>query len=256
MEGDGMKHHLAGGLAALLLAGAATASARDFRYASGPQPPADTVLSVAIPNLVPIVRERGPRVPYTNLQMVGLVADLALDRALAAAPIDSGGRVLVAPAESHPLNFLAEHAVLRHLSRRGVIATVRRSIIPDDSLLVVAGNPGEPVLEYQLATARVTYLRLVGWLPFSGRVKIERQAMVEGGLTLRDPRTASILWVGTPSHNLLDAFPRDRLQLVEDQRFTDLTSPVPQRDAGKVLEPVVVVAIVGGLVALFFQNRP
>jgi hypothetical protein len=240
---------------ALLLA-AAPVVAKDFKYATGPQPSPDTVLSVADPSIRPIVRERGPKVPYTNLQMIGFVANRAIERSLASAPLDSGGRVMVAPAESHPLNFLIEHAILRQLSRRGVVATVRRGVIPDDSLMTIAGNPGEPLLEYQLATARVTYLRLVGWLPFSGRIKIERQAMVEGGLTLRDPRNSVVLWVGDASDNLLDAFPRDKLQLVEDQRYADLTSPVPERDAGKVLEPIVVIAIVGGLIALFFQNRP
>jgi len=251
-----MKRIIAAWPVVALLIGAWPAAAKDFRYASGPQPPADTVFSVAAPDIEPIVRNRGPRVPYTNLQMVGLVADQAIERSLASAPLDSGQRVVVAPAESHPLNFIVEHAILRHLSQRGVTATVRRSVIPDDSLMAIAGNPGEPVLEYQLATARISYLRLVGWLPFSGRVKIERQAMVEGGLTMRDPRTSVVLWVGAPSYNLLDRFPRDKLALVEDQRFSDLTSPVPQRDAGKVLEPLVVVAIVGGLIALFFQNRP
>ena len=146
--------------------------------------------------------------------------------------------------------------MLRSLSRRGVTATVRRSIIPDDSLVVIAGNPGDPVLEYQLATARVSYLRLVGWLPFTGRVKIERQALVEGGVTLRDPATSRMLWMNDASYNLVDRFPRDKLTVVEDTRFTDLTSAPPQRNVGKALEPIVVVAVVGGLVALFFQNRP
>jgi len=31
---------------------------------------------------------------------------------------------------------------------------------------------------------------------------------------------------------------------------------VPERNLDKVVEPVLVVLIVGGLVALFFQNRP
>jgi hypothetical protein len=257
MERNGMIRILAAVASlALLHVFAAPVGAKDFKYASGPQPPADTAMSVADREITPIVRQRGPTVPYTNLQMVGLVANRAIDRALQAAPLDSGIRVMVAPAESHPLNFLIEHAVLRHLTARGITATVRRAVIPDDSLMTISGNPGEPLLEYQLATARISYLRLVGWLPFSGRVKIERQAMVEGGLTLRDPRNSVVLWVGDASHNLVDAFPRDRLQLVEDQRFTDLTSPVPSRDIGKVLEPIVVVAIVGGLIALFFQNRP
>lgn len=239
-------------LAALLVAG--SAEAKKIRYASGPQPKVDTVLAVAEPELEPIVRARGPRVAMTNLQMVTTVANISFQRALASAPLDSGGHVSLAPAESHPLNFVVEHAILRTLARRGITATVRRSIIPDDSLAAIAGNPGDPVLEYQLASARVTYLRLRGWLP--GRVKIERQALVEGAVTMRDPATSTMMWTGDATHNLVDAFPRNQLPLVEDERYTDLKGEVPGRSAGKALEPIVVVAIVGGLIALFFQNRP
>jgi len=237
-----------------LLFAAGSAEAKKIRYASGPKPPADTVLSVAEPELVPIVRARGPRVPLTNLQMVSRVANTSFQRALATAPLDSGGHVVLAPAESHPLNFVVEHAILRELGRRGVTAMVRRSIIPDDSLVAIAGNPGDPILEYQLASARVTYLRLRGWL--WGRVKIERQALVEGGVTMRDPATSTVLWTGDATHNLVDAFPRGQVSLVEDARYSELKGEVPTRNVGKVLEPVVVVAIVGGLIALFFQNRP
>jgi hypothetical protein len=135
-----------------------------------------------------------------------------------------------------------------------VTATVRRSVIPDDSLAALGREDGDPVLEYQLASARITYLRLRGWLP--GRVKIERQALVEGALTLRDPRSGRVLWVGEVSNNLLDAVPRGQLSLVEDARFGELKAEPPTRSVDKALEPVVVVAIVGGLIALFFQNRP
>ena len=248
-----MRACLALALAGVLL-GAGAAEAKKVRYASGPKPPADTVLSVAEPELVPIVRARGPRVPLTNLQLVSRVANTSFQRALATAPLDSGGHVVLAPAESHPLNFVVEHAILRELGRRGVTAMVRRSIVPDDSLAAIAGNPGDPILEYQLASARVTYLRLRGWM--WGRVKIERQALVEGGVTLRDPATSIVLWTGDATHNLVDAFPRGQVSLVEDARYSELKGEVPTRSVGKVLEPVVVVAIVGGLIALFFQNRP
>ena len=151
-------------LGALLVAG--SAEAKKVRYASGPAAKVDTMLSVAeIEPLEPIVRARGPRVALTNLQLVTTVANVSFQRALASAPLDSGGHVALAPAESHPLNFVVEHAILRTQAKRGVTATVRRSIIPDDSLAAVAGNPGDPVMEYQLASARVTYLRLRGWLP-------------------------------------------------------------------------------------------
>jgi len=241
-----------GVIAALSLAPAA--QAKTYRYANGPKAPADTALSTAQSQVEPIVRARGPRVPATNLQLVSMVANTAVARAMRAAPLDSGAHVVLAPAESHPLNFAIEHAVLRELARRGVTATVRRSLIPDDSVSVAGGESGSPLLEYQLATARISSLRLVGWLP--GRVKIERQALVEGGLTLRDPRTSNVLWVGDASYNLVDAFPRSQLTLVEDDRFSDLKNPPPTRNVDKVFEPVIVVAVVGGLVALFFQNRP
>jgi len=239
-------------LGALLVV--APAGAKTFRYSSGPAPKVDTVLAVAEPILEPIVRVRGPRVPLTNLQLVTTVAYVAFEKALTTVPLDSGGRVLVAPAESHPLNFVVEHAVLRVLAKRGMTVIVRRGILPDDSLLAIAGGPDVPVLEYQLASARVTYLRLRGWLP--GRVKIERQALVEGALTLRDPTHSTVRWTGDAVHNLVDAFPRGQLPLVEDARYADLKGEVPTRSAGKALEPIAVIAIIGGLVALFFQNRP
>ena len=249
-----MRAGLAVALLALALI-AAPAEAKKFKYAAGPKPSVDTTFTTAQAEVEPIVRPRGPKVPATNLQLVNLVANTAFSRALKSAPLDSGGHVVLAPAESHPLNFVVEHAVLRELARRGVTATVRRTILPDDSLATFA-TAGDPLLEYQLATARVTYLRLVGWLPFSGRVKIERQALVEGALTLRDPRSANVLWSNGASFNLVDAFPKDRVNLVEEARYSDLKSAVPSRNVDKVFEPVIVVAVVAGLVALFFQNRP
>jgi hypothetical protein len=240
----------------LLFTLAPAAHAKKFRYASGPKPPADTVLSVADVEVTPVVRARGPRVAATNLQLATLVANAAVERAMKTMPLDSGTRVLLAPAESHPLNFVMEHAVLRQLGRRGISATIRRTILPDDSLLTLAANPGDPVLEYQLASARVTYLRLVGGYVLPSRAKVERQALVEGVLSLRDPASSRVLWTGDASHNLVDVVPRDQVARVEDERYTDLKGPIPERNLGKFMEPVVVVAVVSGLIVLFFQNRP
>ncbi len=239
--------------ALLLIAGAGSASAEKFRYNAGPPIPGDTTFSSATTENEPVVRARGPKVPPTNFQVLSAVADVAYERGMRGCPVDSGGRLVLAPTESHPLNFMVEHSLLQHLARRGVAVQVRRSLIPDDSL-GAAGASGDPILEYQLATARITYLRLRGWLP--GRVKIERQGLVEGTLTLRDPETSTILWSGAATYNLVDAFPRSRLAFVEDNRYAELRAQQPGRSIDKALEPVVVIAIVAGLIALFFQNRP
>ena len=73
---------------------------------------------------------------------------------------------------------------------------------------------------------------------------------------MRQPGTANVMWTGDAENNLVDAFPRGQLPLVEDARFSELKGEVPGRSVDKALEPIVVVAIVGGLIALFFQNRP
>ena len=243
-------------LLALVAVLAPGAAAKKFKYAAGPKAPADTAYSVAEETVEPVVRARGPRVAASNLQVTALVANAAVERAMRSVPLDSGTHVVLAPAQGHPLNFVMEHAVLRQLAKRRIGASVRRSIIPDDSLAVAAASPGDPVLEYQLASARITYLRLVGGYILASRTKIERQALVEGVLTLRDPMNGRVLWTADATHNLVDEIPRSQLPRVEDERFTDLKGVVPERNMGKFIEPIVVVAVVAGLIVLFFQNRP
>jgi hypothetical protein len=193
-------------------------------------------------------------VPYTNLQLTQFVADTAVSRALASAVVDSGTHAVLAPAFAHPLNFVLEHAMLKALSRHGVDVTVRHEPIPDDSLRPLFGRPGDPIVEYSLGSAKVTYLRFIGLLP--GRVKIERQALVTGSISMRDPNSSRVLWTGDIGQNFVDRFSRSQVALVEEERYPDLKSELPSRNVDKVLEPVIVVAVVGGLVALFFQNRP
>src|SRR5262245_24949251 len=243
-----------GVLLLLLILLAPSAEAKKFRYSSGPKPPEDSTLAVANSYLEPVVSKRGPRVPYTNLQLTQFVADTAVARALASAVVDSGTHAVLAPAREHPLNFVLEHAMLKALARRGCDVTVRRTPIPDDSLKLLFGHPGDPVVEYTLGSARVTYLRFVGMLP--GRVKIERQSLVTGSISMRDPNTSRVLWTGDLGQNFVDRFPRGQVQLIEEERYPELKAEIPQRNLDKVLEPVLVVLIVGGLVALFFQNRP
>jgi hypothetical protein len=237
----------------LALLAALPANAKTFRYDGGPQPPADTTFTVAVPSIEPVVRARGPKVPLTNLQVVTMVANIAFEHGLQGAPLAQGARVVLAPGGDHPLNFVAEHAVLRELGKRGVTATIRRTPVPDDSTRSLAADE-DLILEYQLASARITYLRLRGWLP--GRVKIERQALVEARLTLRESRGATVRWSGDAIHNLVDAFPSSQVSLVEDPRYESLKGEVPGRAVNKLVEPVIVIAIVAGLIALFFQNRP
>ncbi|HTO90997.1 MAG TPA: hypothetical protein VMJ70_07690 [Candidatus Sulfotelmatobacter sp.] len=239
-----------------LLVLSSPAEAKKFRYSEGPKPSADTTLTSAQVEMEPSVSPNGPKLPPTNLQLISMVADQAISRAMKTVPIDSGSHVTIAPAESHPLNFVVEHALLHELSRRGVSATVRHSLVPDDSLSTLAAIDRDPLLEYQLASARIAYLRLEGGYILPSRTKVERQGLVEGGLVMRDPASARVLWSADASANLVDRVQRSQIKLVEDERFTDLKGEIPERNLGRYVEPLVVIAVVTGLVVLFFQNRP
>lgn len=238
-------------LGALLLAG--TAEAKKFRYAKGPKPQTDSlVVAEADPELVTASRRR--REAPTNMSLLLLVAHQGVSKALAGAPLAPGSPVVVAPASAHAMNFAVEYAVLEELSKRNVVCTVRRAPVADDSLAQVVGNPGGLLLEYQVSTARVTYIGLRGMLP--GRTKVERQATVQASFSLRDPQTGAVTWLGQADRNLIDLFPRSQQQLVEDPRYAELQTPIPARWWQSLAEPAIVVSIVGGLVWLFFQNRP
>jgi hypothetical protein len=126
--------------------------------------------------------------------------------------------------------------------------------VPDDSVAMLYAQAGDPLLEYTVGSARTTYLRFVGLLP--GRVQIERQSLVEGSLGMRDPSSSRVLWTHDVGLGIVDRIPRSRVSLVEDPRYPELKAEVPERNANKVIEPIIVAGVVGGLVALFFQNRP
>ncbi len=238
-------------LGGLLLAG--SAEAKKYRYAAGPKPQTDSLqIAEANPELVTASRRR--REAPTNMALLLLVAHQSVSRALAPAPLAPGSHVVLAPLGEHNLNFVVEYALLKDLADRKMVTTIRRSPVGDDSLAAMAGNPGTMLLEYQVSTARVTYLGLRGVLP--GRTKVERQATVQAALTLRDPQSGAVAWVGPVDGNLIDLFPRSQQQLVEDSRYPELQTPVPGRAWQNLVEPVIVVAIVAGLIALFFQNRP
>src|SRR5262245_47249710 len=99
-----MKHRALPALVLLLLVLAPAAEAKKFRYSSGPKPPEDSTLAVANSYLEPVVRSKGPRVPYTNLQLTQFVADTAVSRALSTAVVDSGTHAVLADRKSTRLN--------------------------------------------------------------------------------------------------------------------------------------------------------
>ncbi len=122
-----------------------------------------------------------------------------------------------------------------------------------------AGSPalpaGVPLLTYRVAEGRVDYARLFRSGIF-GAERIERRATTRVTLKLHAPGDDAVRWSTSADTTIADVVPRAELAALED-RMRPETRPVPpQSNLKKVVEPALVVALIAGLVALFYQNRP
>jgi hypothetical protein len=67
-----------------------------------------------------------------------------------------------------------------------------------------------------------------------GRVKIERQALVTGSISMCDPNTARPV-VQRPGAELVDRIPRGQVAMEEERHPS--SRPIPQRNFGRCWSP-------------------
>ena len=106
---------------------------------------------------------------------------------------------------------------------------------------------------YRIVSCEVTYPR--SWREWLvGAKRVERRSAVDIHFQLLDESRA-IIWAGSEN--------RERRDIVPGSRIADLSTPgqaftAPGIEAGgwdKVIEPVVVAGIVGGLIYLFYTSK-
>ena len=205
---------------------------KKFRYQGGPAAPADTMLSVAEP------RARADRPLARSARTAHeppdptLVANDGVRQARAGVGVRSragpGGGARADRSATRSISSSSTRCCARS-SRRGVTASVRRAAMPDDSVAVAWRRPGEP-------GARVPAGVGARDLPPAARLAAgtgqDRAPGARRGRAhaARSDDARACCGPATPTHNLVDAFPRSQLPLVEDERFTELKGPVPGRN--------------------------
>ena len=123
------------------------------------------------------------------------------------------------------------------------------------SLLVAPGAFTLPILTLRVNEARVDYTRMYRsglW----GSLRVERRAIARVTLRLNPPRSDAVSWVAGADSSVADVVLRSEIGVLEDRRRPEALGSVPSPGLKKVVEPVLVVALVAGLVSLFYQNRP
>jgi len=171
------------------------------------------------------------------------VMDEALDRM----SIPPGSAVSAAQDGKHDADWLVQSALLERLTARG--HTVMAGPAPPDE---AAGRPKYRVT-YRIVSCETTYPRV--WREWVvGSRKVERRTRVDVYFQLSDG-SGAVVWAG--------GVERERREVVPGSRVAELATPgqsftAPEVAAGgwdKILEPIVVAGIVGGLIYLFYTSR-
>jgi hypothetical protein len=197
-------------------------------------------------------------VPVSNITMLGdLVRDLGRS-AFAKMVLPEGSEVYLRQVETHDANWLVQSIFLEELTSSG--HAVKTGSMPGGAMANGAAVPGAGEastgryeIAYRIVSCEVTYPRVWReWLV--GSRKVERRSSADIHFQLLD-EDKSVVWAGSES--------RERRDIVPGSRIADLSTPgqaftAPELEAAgwdKVIEPVVVAGIVGGLIYLFYTSK-
>ncbi len=192
---------------------------------------------------------REVRVPKSNLTVVTELASEVVAEAVGKMRIPEASELYIKQVDQHDASWLVQSVLLEELTKRGHIVKAGG----------MAGEPSDPEgrpryeVAYRIVSAETTYPR--AWREWMvGAKKVERRVAVDIHFQLSDAASA-IIWAGNVQ--------RERREIVPGSRIAELSSPgqaftSPEVIPGswdKVLEPVIVAAIVGGLIYLFYTSR-
>jgi hypothetical protein len=192
-------------------------------------------------------------IPTSNINVLTDLVRTVIGIALDKMGIPAGAEVRISQIDTHGANWLVQSIFLEELTDRG--HTVRTS-----ASLPAGGNMVAPVDEvksydvsYRIVSCDATYPRM--WREWMvGARKVERRSSVDIYFRLADDSNA-IVWAGSEERERRDIVPGSRLETLgtPGQAFTS-----PEIEPGgwdKVIEPVVVAGIVGGLIYLFYTSK-
>jgi hypothetical protein len=179
----------------------------------------------------------------TNMDLVIGTVEQAVDQALAQLETQAVARdqlLLVAPQGKHPATWLIDHLLAEGLLARGFAVTLDSAGVP----------AGAPRLSY-----RVLDLGVTGRASLWGG-QLHRESRVSLVLQLSgSAQGAPLDWQGEVAGHLADRVPKDRLPVLQDSAYDFAKVEVQRQSWGKFVEPVIVSAVLGGLIHLFFSNR-
>jgi hypothetical protein len=228
----------------------------------------------------------------SNIELLGRVTEQAVEQALKGAPLDGRASVVIQAADRNKGNWFIEEYLIPALRRRGITVLAGQGVPPlpasadsaagdsaagGDAGSAPASLVGEPmpvtgsiaqashsngsangaalpVLEYRILDLSLAYTGARRWMAV-GAKSVDRDAAASLHARLLDGTTHEILWVGSGDARASDRIPGDLLREVGASSYPCDPPRLNSRGLGRFVEPVVVTAIVTGLVYLFYTNQ-
>lgn len=178
----------------------------------------------------------------TNMDLLVETVGSAVDESLARLemPADAAMAPLLVVAQSkHDANWMVEHLLANRLLTRGFSVTL-------DS---TAAQPASLRLSY-----RVLDLGVAAHSGLRGS-QVRRQGRVTLALRLSDERDNVIHWQDEITRTQRDRIPKKQLAMLQHDQFKFAETELEEQTWSKFVEPVIVTAVLGGLIQLFFSNR-
>ena len=172
------------------------------------------------------------------MEMVQVAAEDALDEMIVSKEVDSPV-IFVADEGKHDANWLVRHALSERLLDRGFSVAI-------DSTLNKSSR-------FRLSF-RVLDMGITARSGLRGNFA-ERQSRITLILKLNDELNHKVLWQNEITKVSSDKIPKRYLELLQHSDHKFAKTDLEEQSWNKFVEPMVVSAVLGGLIYLFFSNR-
>jgi len=160
----------------------------------------------------------------------------------------AGSKLLLLKAEEdHPANWLLEDELVSYLLSSNYKVALH-STEPNNNL------SESQSLFYRIIEMSLNYPK-VKRKGFLGARLVTRKALLNLSFRLEDNATGKVLWTKRGKEERSDLIKKSMIKSVNNQSYPFLSPSLPDDPQSRFIEPTLVVAVVGGLIYLFFANR-
>ena len=137
-----------------------------------------------------------------------------------------------------------ESSLLKRLAEEGF------SVIPSSKVT----NNFEYMLSYKVLEFGVNYLGSYGGI--WGKTEIKRLSKIDVSFEIHDLSNGEIIWLREISDQSLDSFDKGNLELMESATYEFARSEFGKEGIlGTILEPIVISAVLGWVIYLFYTTK-